>query len=212
MVGTWDNSSPDGTKSTKTNVPIMLSNTQYNKANLTLDHYWDVGANEDGSHRFVQAPKHGGGTPTDPTLRTGMDSIYYPKEKTAAEAVAQQDVQPFFLTSATAVMQLLGIRAMILFDGSGGATLKYAHNATIARTAEGLFTVTFTNALPSADYLVLGGGMPNNADTSSSLVVSVAGASALATSKTTALCKIVTRLNGSSAHDPLQAWVIMFGG
>lgn len=215
----WSNDSPDGTKATKTNVPIMLANTQYTKTSLNLDHNWDVGTNEDGSHKFIQAEKvETAGVPSDPTLRTGMDSVLYSKAKTAAEAVAQQDVQ-YFMRNAGLVMQMLSIRAMALFDintSTKAITVQYAHNvASVVRTAESLYTVTFTTALPSVNYLVLGNGMGGSADSAAPMAFSVQSAAALATSKTTALCKI--RLASSDAGspataDPLQAWVIMFGG
>lgn len=217
---TWNEDTPDGAKSLSVNTPKMLENTAYTKAKLGLDHYWSSGDDtKDGYHKYAQMTKNGGDTPVDPTLAGAMDSVYYAKKKTAAESVAQQDVQPFFLTAATAVMQILGIRAMALFDvdpTTKAITIQYSHNVTsVTRTAASLYTITFTNALPSANYLAMGSGMGGSAIASSPCYFSVQSAVALATSKTTALCKI--RLVSSSAGtpastDPLQGWVIMFGG
>ena len=46
----------------------------------TRDHFWNVGTNEDGRHRFMQSPAFTvGGLPTDPVVGTGMDGVLYLK-------------------------------------------------------------------------------------------------------------------------------------
>lgn len=77
----WNTVYPDGTQSVGANVPIGLQNTSYTKTTLNNDHFWDVGTDEDGHHRYVQMPQNQvGGTPTNPTLATGMDGVMYLKE------------------------------------------------------------------------------------------------------------------------------------
>ena len=225
---TWNEGTPDGTKSVSVNTPKMLENTEYNKANMNLDHYWDTDVTKDGYHKYAQMTENGGDTPVDPTLAGAMQGIYYAKRKVAAEAVdaAALTAQPFYLNGATSVMQMLGIRAMVLFDihpTTRALTLQYSHNVkTIAasgvvRDTATRYTINFTNALPTANYLVLGGGMGGSVSPIINVTVSVQSAAALATSKTTAWCKLnfkaSTEAGGPPATaDPLQAWVIFFGG
>jgi hypothetical protein len=47
----------------------------------TRDHFWNVGGNEDGHHRFIKSPGFvdAGGNPTDPVLGTGMGAVLYAK-------------------------------------------------------------------------------------------------------------------------------------
>ena len=224
----WNEDTPDGTKSVAVNTPKMLENTAYTKAKLGLDHYWSSGDDtKDGYHKYAHMTENGGATPVDPTLGASMQGIYYAKRKVAAEAAdpAALTAQPFYLNSATSVMQMLGIRAMVLFDVGDGPgqviTIKYSHNVkTIADggvvVAPTGYTITFINALPTANYFVLGGGMGGTGEHSQNVTLGVQSALAVGTSKTTALCKLnikgPTRPPGPGFTDPLQAWVIFFGG
>lgn len=219
----WNTTFPDGSKSVKANELIGQQNTTYTKTTINVDHQWNVGEDEDGHHKFAQmAGYEDEGDPEDPDLATGMDLVYYAKEKTAAEATAQQDVQPFAKIS-TNVMQLLGIRAMAVFDCSGGAfTTVYSHNCTITRTellTQGRFTATFsTEDMPSVNYAFLGGGVAYEDDTGATVSCEVEANLTLANVKTTSFVKFRTIVNkGTSTttrnvRDPLQAYFIVFGG
>lgn len=81
----WSNISPDGTKSVKSNTPNMLANTQYTKTTMNVDHFWDVGVNQDGHHKQVQMPKMA----TDMILGAGMDGGIYFKEVSASNTRVQ---------------------------------------------------------------------------------------------------------------------------
>jgi hypothetical protein len=72
----WNAVAPDGSKSVKQNNTILGGNTTYTETTLNNDHYWNIGANEDGFHKQVQAPK----LAADLTLSTGMDGGIYFKE------------------------------------------------------------------------------------------------------------------------------------
>lgn len=222
----WNTVFPLGSVSVKANRTIGQQNTTYIEVTMgnsivgtnttsTRDHFWNVGANEDGRHRFVQSPAFTVGLlPADPVLGTGMDSVLYSKLKLAAESVAQQDVQPFF-RNASAIMQILGIRACAVFDvsGAGVITMQYSHNGTVTRNAEGNFQMTFTTALPSINYLMLGGGIRDS--TSSSAVAEFApkAATSVTNSKSTSRC-LFNFVSGSAGNliDPIQGWVVCFGG
>jgi len=211
----WNVLSPDGNQSTAANVTIMDENTVYTKTTMNIDHYWDIGANEDGHHKFAQMPGTvAGGAPSNPTIAAGMDLVYYVKQKTAADSPAQQDFHPFTIDSSSNVLQILGIRACAVFNiAAGVVTVVYNHNvASVVRTAQGRYTVTFTTALPSNAYLVDGGGIREDAANDKLMNLSVASAPALNQTKTTALVKVITSEMSGSLLDPLQVWVYCFGG
>ncbi len=82
---TWHPTAPIGTISVKSNKLILqdnityIENTMGNISNPTKDHFWNVGANEDGHHRFVNMPQQ----TVFPTPTTGMDGIIYLKQASA---------------------------------------------------------------------------------------------------------------------------------
>lgn len=218
----WNSTSPNGALSVAANRPYQQENTTYIETTMgnsvvgtntvtTRDHFWNVGSNENGRHRFIQSPAFTvGGLPTNPVIGTGMDSVLFSKLLTVTESTAQQDVQPFF-RNVTGIMQLLGIRACAVFNGSG--TMVYQHNvSSVSRTATGRYTVNFSTALPSNAYLVLGGAIRNDSSASAELLFEIQGATTLTNVKSTALVKVMTNSDGGTAHDPLQAWVVCFGG
>ena len=81
------------------------------------------------------------GTPTAPTAAPNDNST-----KIATTAYADQAV-------AAAFGAYLPYKAMVVFDGDGGVTIKKAHNiASVTRVSAGRYLVQFTNPLPDADY------------------------------------------------------------
>jgi len=87
----WNSTWPIGGVSVKTNRTSGNQNTTYIQTTMgnspigtnlvtTRDHFWNVGANEDGRHRFIQSPAFTvGGNPTDPVIGTGMSGVTYLK-------------------------------------------------------------------------------------------------------------------------------------
>lgn len=75
----WNSTAPDGTKSVKLNRPILQANTTYTEAEMNKDHYWNIGVNEDGRHKFVQSPK----VAADPAVAGGMDGVTYIRQVSA---------------------------------------------------------------------------------------------------------------------------------
>ena len=85
----WNSASPSGTLSVKANRTPMNQNTTYIETTMgnsvvgtnttsTRDHFWNVGSNEDGRHRFVQSPQFTvGGNPADPEIGDGMSGVRY---------------------------------------------------------------------------------------------------------------------------------------
>lgn len=87
----WNSTAPVGTVSVKANRTILQQNTTYIESTMgnsivgtntttTRDHFWNVGADEDGRHRFIQSPAFTvGGNPADAVIGTAMDVVLYPK-------------------------------------------------------------------------------------------------------------------------------------
>jgi hypothetical protein len=88
----WHSNFPLGSVSVKANQTIGQDNTTYiektmgntpvgsNDPTTTRDHFWDIGAVEDGRHRFIQSPAFTVGLlPTDPEIGTGMDTVLFAK-------------------------------------------------------------------------------------------------------------------------------------
>lgn len=118
----WNSTSPVGNISVKANRTIQQQNTTYTEVtmgnsiigtntNTTRDHFWNVGANEDGRHRFINSPAFTvGAVPADPLVGAGMDAVLYLKttnaqpqwfNKTSAGVIYQ--VSPNFLSGSLAV-------------------------------------------------------------------------------------------------------------
>lgn len=85
----WNSTWPVGSISVKANRAVGQQNTTYIETTMgnsivgtntasTRDHFWNVGANQDGRHRFIQSPAFTvGSNPADPVLGTGMDGVFY---------------------------------------------------------------------------------------------------------------------------------------
>lgn len=221
----WNPVWPIGNLSVKANETPGTQNTAYIETTMgntavgtqddtTRDHFWNVGSFEDGRHRYVCSPAFTiGGNPADPVIGDQMDGVSYIRFKTAAESTAQQDVQPFF-QNATSIMQLLGMRACIVFNFNGAITSTvYAHNVdSLSRTATGKYTLNFTTALPSINYLVLGAAIRNSSSTSDELMFMMQGSQTVTNVKDVGSCKFQFQSTSGTLRDPLQAWVICFGG
>lgn len=166
---TWTLNSPDGTRSVKQNFTPMNANTAYIQNTMKIDHFWNEGTNLDGHHQFAQMPATNiadKSLPTNPALAAGCDMVFFDRFKAAGEyqSGTNQDAQPFCLNN-TAIMQILGIRAMAVFtisnNGNVPQTLVYQHNVdNVTRQSAGRFVVTYSVPFPAncKNYLVLGGG------------------------------------------------------
>lgn len=79
----WNSTSPDGTQSVKQNTTPMQQNTIYTETTMNNDHFWNIGANEDGRHKAINMENYADtavGAPTDAPISTGMDGVIYLKE------------------------------------------------------------------------------------------------------------------------------------
>lgn len=87
----WNSTWPVGNASVKANESTGTQNTTYIKTTMggdavgtnttsTRDHFWGLGSDEDGRHRFIQSPAFTvGGSPDDPVVGTAMDAVLYAK-------------------------------------------------------------------------------------------------------------------------------------
>jgi hypothetical protein len=209
----------------------MQENTSYIQTQMNKDHFWKgvvgVGNDEQGHHRWAQMVATNDADKaleTNAVPATGMDLVYFNRFKTATEnPSAYIDAQPFVISNDptlpvpnSTVMQLLGIRAMILYNVVAGVpALVSSFNvapAGLQYQGIGRVKIVYTVPLPSDNYFVLGGGMVNAAGTLQPLIASVTSATAVNAIKRTVDCDMVTTLANGNVTDPLQAWFIMFGG
>lgn len=103
------------------------------------------------------------------------------------------------------------IRAAVNFNGTGAVgvqTMRSQFNvASVTKTATGLYTITYTTAMPNADYIVQVTGMRG---ASGEVMSFIQGAAAVATSQTTALVKIGFQSSGGTARDVIIGNVTIF--
>jgi len=218
---TWNPIWPQGATSVSQNTLPGQQNTAYTETTMNNDHYWNIGVDENGHHKWVQTVATNDANKslaTNATLATGMDLVYFSRFKTPTEATTTgaQNSQPFAVSQDAAVipnvsiLQLLGIRAMAVFNNVG--TISYAFNiASVSNTATGKYTATYTNALPTNTYAVLGGGMQSSAS-GRPCFFSVRGAASITTSLSTTLVKFDFWNDASTLVAPSQGWFICFGG
>jgi len=191
----WTSVAPDGTKSVKDNNPILSGNTAYTEIEMNKDHFWNIADDKNGHHKFALMPKYE--TAASPPLAGASNLAYFAKE------IAGFDVQPF-ASNAGGIMQLLGIRACGVFTTTAGViNTQYSHNCTIAWAGVGRYTVNFTTALPTANYLFLGGAVSKStASNTNDIIASLV--TLKSTSKTTGnlLIGCIVTLEGNSISPP----------
>jgi len=165
----WNSVYPDGSKSVKQNETPGLENTAYiettmgNTANDTTntnvirDHYWNVGVNLDGRHRFINLPAYTiAGSPTDPVIGASMGGVLYVREdKTTGTA------NEVYFRNAVGVKKLSNpfemVAAGYITDITGTPTLTNTYNiASCTNVATGQWKITFSTALASVNYIITG--------------------------------------------------------
>lgn len=217
----WQSTSPDGTKSVSDNVGILQANTTYTETKMQLDHFWNEGSNQDGHHKWMQTVATNdadSSLPTNVARATDMDLVFFSRFKTATEAPDNQDVQPYAKNAGApgesspfpaGVMQLLGIRAMALAEVtvSGDITVKYSHNLSSLDQSSQIYTATFAAALPTNNYLFLGGA--SNRTGGGAISVNPAADTTITNVKSTAMIKFTV---SNTSSFPNQIWFICFGG
>lgn len=130
----WNSTWPVGSVSVKANRITGQQNTTYIETTLgksvvgtnavdTRDHFWDVGSDEDGRHRFIQSVGFTvGGLADDPVIGTGMDSVIYCKETNSAFE--------WFRRNATGIYQFIPnvLTGDVVINGSYGNVVAVPNN------------------------------------------------------------------------------------
>ena len=109
---TWNSTAPLGSVSVKANRTILQDNTTYTEVTMgnsvvgtnavtTRDHFWNVGADEDGRHRFINSPAFTDtlGAAADPVIGSGMDGVGYLKTVLGTVQQFYQNAQGIYQTS-----------------------------------------------------------------------------------------------------------------
>jgi hypothetical protein len=191
----------------------MLANTQYTKATMDVDHYWDATA--PGAHQHCQLKAKA----ADPAvLLAGTDLITYAK-------VSGVTGLPEFFEARTpaagvlGVNQIFGVQAhgLLEWNGANMVTVR-SYNCAIASLGLGKFTVTFTagSALPSEYYVINGGAIADSAatDTECHFVVDAELFGAPTKTNLGFKFRVITETSGGikTAVHPIQVWFTCFGG
>lgn len=222
----WNSIWPVQNVSVKLNGPTGRENTDYVQTSMNEDHFWNKGLLKDGHHKWAQMEATNDADKTlqtNPALATDMDLVYFTRYKTALESIVQQDSQPFAINQGSvapfpqAVLQLLGIRAMVVFNsvpGNVAQTIVYHHNVTsVVRQIEGRFQITYASPLPSSNYLLIGGAMGNSANNVfTPMGLSVSSGASVAARKNALAAVFLTYAGAGTLTDGLQTWLICFGG
>ncbi len=103
------------------------------------------------------------------------------------------------------VATAFGCRAWVNFNGTGTVAIRASGNVTsITDNGVGDYTVNFTNAMPDANYVVVGvGGMSSGPD-----LLPIGPKADVA--PTTSSVRVIAKSVGQSAQDPLYANVAIF--
>lgn len=120
---------------------------------------------------------------------------------------APNDTTKFLRGDATWAVPLQYVKALVTFDGTGSSSTVAAqvNVASVTDNGTGDYTINFTSALSSADYMVAGMSTAQYA-----IVVSIKAAKAdeAPTTKTTGAVRVVTG-SGSALFDAKQVTVII---
>lgn len=169
---------------------------------LGADHQFNLtAAADDGYHNIVHLTQQ---APSGALAATGR---LYAKSSAGR-------IHCFYMDDTGAEYQIspaAPIRAMVNFNGIGaiGAqTIRSQFNVTsVTKTATGKYTITFTTAMPDANYVVMATGMRNSAGDISNGLIS--GNATYSNSVTTALVKVEFNGGSSSLQDVLMGNIII---
>lgn len=81
----WNSIFPLGTVSVRSNRTIGQENVTYTETTMNNDHFWNIGANQDGRHNAINMPLQA----SDPATSTGMNGTMYLKTVSGTNARIQ---------------------------------------------------------------------------------------------------------------------------
>ncbi len=185
-----------------------------NQTNMTV-----LNTNIARDHQFNNTPNA-----TPPTDNTGYHNLIHMTIQAPSLSLASTGrlyvktasglVNLFYMDDAATAYQItptMPIRAAVNFAGSavnGAQVLRSSYNVTsVTRTGLGSYTVTFTTAMPNADYIVQVSGMREAAN--KPLSCEILGDLVYGNSVTTTFVKIQFR-GESALNDPIMGNVTIF--
>lgn len=190
----WNSIWPDGASSVSANEIPGQQNTTYIETTMgnsvvgtnttsTRDHFWDVGSNEDGRHRFIQSPAFTvGGVPTDPVIGTGMDTVRYAKTTNGRVEWFVRNVNgiyqdvPSVLTGTIAIPSTSTFTNIVAVPANvyGDITMYYVL-AGVAVTQKGYFVSTATTCAANAVVILAESGSTFSSLIFANTVASISG-------------------------------------
>lgn len=170
---------------------------------LGADHQFNLSAAaDDGYHNVIHMTQQ---APSGALAATGRGYV-----KSSASRIHQ-----FYMDDTGAEYQItptMPIRASVNFNGTGAVgaqTIRSQFNvASVTKTASGTYTITFTTAMPDANYIVQVTGMRN--DSTKIAIGGVLGAASYSSSVSTASVKVVFYGQNTSGNDVLMGNVTIF--
>jgi hypothetical protein len=96
-------------------------------------------------------------------------------------------------------------RAWVNFNGTNGSIIASGNISGVTRSGAGIYNVTFSTAMPDANYAFVGGAQ-NSAGSGYTVVTQVT----TYITKTTTSCDIVTGQGNFGAYDPAEVYVVFF--
>jgi len=123
----WNSTSPLGSVSVSANRTIGQQNTTYIETTMgnsivgtntdtTRDHFWNVGSDEDGRHRFINSMGFTvGGNPTDPVIGVGMDGVSYLKTILGTVQQFYRNVDGIYQTSPAVLTGAISIPSAVAY-------------------------------------------------------------------------------------------------
>lgn len=150
---TWSGSAyPDGSEDLPTNRVGLSDNFGYLETTLQVDHHFDDSdSDKDGHHKFVAMPTQ----TIDVAIPTGTDAVIYPKTISGSNELFYRNSSDIYQLTPGA-----GMWAYAVFNATSTGTITSAKSKNVASlTRSGnIYTLTFTDAAPDANYTI-GGSM-----------------------------------------------------
>ena len=205
---------PQASQAIATTQPIIQANFGFLAASIGQEHNFNAsGTGTDTYHKFCSMPNRSGGDPV--ALPAGTNGQFYVVNSTAK----------FYNTTQVGGNLLGAVNMQINFSGGGtagnlaggggsGNLINGSFNvntATSTKDSTGVYTIRFTNPLPSVTGAVLITGMRKTSTSAKECFGFIQGAAAIGSSFTTSLITVAFQTSGGNPVDVIMGSVIIFG-
>ena len=184
-------------------------NTTFSRNHIPLN----IGTNN-GKHTFIEMPIRASIPNPVPGLINGEGTLYTKTQATQSHLFYTPDNsgEEFQMTPC------LPLRAYVNFDGTGSngvipaGNIRSSYNvANVNKQGTGDYIINFTNATPTANYIVQGIGMRNVGDDICNVQIRGSGGG-YGNSVTTTSVRIQTNGGTSSLQSPIAVMIMVWGG